>query len=792
MRNQGLSVSGKAQYQVPDHGLSTSKKRKTLPDVASRAKMQKTSNEIDNFDDEVDDLDLLGTAALEQYELTQKETVTPDSNLTSQYPQIPKSHFISATNAPSPSEVKEKETLAAEKSNHLSGQSDEHSHITSEHQQGLPSKETTDNELEGKIKLLLEQNYSKDGEVKVLRGEKERLLGELRKKEEQVRQKEEQMHQMQTALLSERQNKEHLLTREMNSLATRLQFKEQEVLTLQEKCAMMEKRYQDPGSRFVSPTWNQTRTQHASSTSVSTKEKTCLHTPLRDKPTEFISTETFMPLSQLNTGEGCITPVHIGSVRPQGHTDHHVSKKGGKAKKTTRSRSISPNPSNLKKLKYRSKSDKDNATSSRERLHPDSNTLHVSESIPSAAEERSPDKTAKSPLVLHVPGRGIDGAQILMLLVKQNLLKPPSFLRHADEQVQGSANSTASYAESHLLDQIEGDKVTGLLSLLNLGQKQSVSFNHCLHSTPAIGHSSDSSFQRQSSDSGSSSLTTPTRHSRLLPTKPHTLARTNISQLRLRSSSGLLTATKKANSTANTPVKVSISNPTTSSLLSSIDAGSLHRNIGNLLVSSELATFSKKKRDTLLSLNSSFQSDSSYDSVIDILKQVGKLITNYHKVQLKKVRASSNLCSHLSYDSSESTDASLLYSPRSSSTASSRNISDLTSPPLGDQQLFTQALEILETLVSYSRQVREQVLLQPPEFVIDSRPSSSLDTHQNPPSLNLSLEGTSVDEKMTVERSLKGTNTLSNLVEASHKLEVLQKQETKPNLSPSQPRPVSS
>ena len=71
---------------------------------------------------------------------------------------------------------------------------------------------------------------------------------------------------------------------------------------------------------------------------------------------------------------------------------------------------------------------------------------------------------------------------------------------------------------------------------------------------------------------------------------------------------------------------------------------------------------------------------------------------------------------------------------------------DLASPLAGDQQLVTQALEILDTLTTYSKRVREQILLKPPEFVIDSRPSSSLDVHQNPASLNSSLKDDSGSE----------------------------------------------
>lgn len=113
---------------------------------------------------------------------------------------------------------------------------------------------------------------------------------------------------------------------------------------------------------------------------------------------------------------------------------------------------------------------------------------------------------------------------------------------------------------------------------------------------------------------------------------------------------------------------------------------------------------------------------------MEILQQVGSLVTSYYREQLAKTSSfSSN--SHLS---SESSEASLLLSPKSSSSGSKTG-SDPSSPLPADQQLVTQALEILEVLAAYSRVVREQVLLQLLQFVIDSRPSSSLDIHQGSP-----------------------------------------------------------
>ena len=73
-------------------------------------------------------------------------------------------------------------------------------------------------------------------------------------------------------------------------------------------------------------------------------------------------------------------------------------------------------------------------------------------------------------------------------------------------------------------------------------------------------------------------------------------------------------------------------------------------------------------------------------------------------------------------------DSSSIASPKSSvgSTISSKTSSELTSPPKADQDLASQALELLEILVTYSKAVREQILMQPPQFLIDCRSSSAM------------------------------------------------------------------
>ena len=99
----------------------------------------------------------------------------------------------------------------------------------------LPATAPQPSELLDKIRELQEVNYRKDGETKVLRSEKERLAEELRKKEEAAR-------DVQTRLLSEKEELEQRYAREKEALATTLKFNEQELSSLQEKCRLLEDR----------------------------------------------------------------------------------------------------------------------------------------------------------------------------------------------------------------------------------------------------------------------------------------------------------------------------------------------------------------------------------------------------------------------------------------------------------------------------------------------------------------------------------------------------------------------
>lgn len=764
--------------QGQGQSINSPRKRKRSPATIANPKVQRIGNGS-NFDEEIDDLDLLCTAALEQYDLTQSVSSSQIPDPVSRS-QIPLSHSISA---------EEKFNVAGMIQNNFSqpvgGRYNANSHNLSVPLVTAPSEAE-------KVRILQEQNYTKDGENKVLRGEKERLLEELRKKEEQLK-------RTQATLLAEKQAQAKQLVKERDSLATKLQFKEQEVVNLREKNALLEQQKssvggfhdQSPGARVSPPApahSHRSQPQKTSSSKRTSLSRGRAHPsmPNQDsKQTEFLSTETFMPLSQLNLdGGGCgITPVHVGPRQAPGR----IRKGSGSHAKATRSRSVSPNPMDMKKMKKRSVSDRgDDATSrppgSAESAKPRDNPMAASNCVNEVAQEL----WGCSPLV-HAGRRRseLDGAQILLLLVKQNLLLPPFHCHHSDRErpLQDSSTCTASSdVAAHsdvLLSRQSGEReiARGLLSLLHLEPKGGVSSFPPVasHSTPTLDRYADT--QRQCSDSDQSCVTTPTRHAHhLLPYKSHTVGRLNLAKSRIRHSSGLLTATRKPHSTANTPIKaLPTTDSASSSLLSSINASSLQTHIGNLLVSSEIDRFSSFSRGSMPGWSGGRMPD---PDVTEILKQVGHLITSYHREQSAKVAASSTNSHLLSEASaSDSMDTSLVLSPRSSSLAS-KTSSDLVSPLLGDQKLVTHALEILEVLATYSSAAREQILLQPPEFIIDSRPSSSFDVHQNPPSLNVSLEGVNTSGRMEWAESARGEqrDVASSLVDVSLKLTALQKQ----------------
>ena len=251
--------------------------------------------------EEDNELDDLGAAALEQYELTQRDpgqnrSPTPGSD------PIPISHSVAPASTSS--------SVALDWQPRVGGTSQLQSRgswpnpyreIKSSVQQPTVISESSassesSEDYRDQIKQLQEQNYTKDGEVKVLRGEKERLVGELRKKDEQLQ-------NVQSRLLFEKQTIQEQLTKEKDTLATKLQFQDQE-LQVKELAKLRERLGQQKSGAGVS-------SAPLSSSAMSTpKMMSSMGSAHRGgKTSEFLSTENFMPLSQMTTGD--VTPVQV-------------------------------------------------------------------------------------------------------------------------------------------------------------------------------------------------------------------------------------------------------------------------------------------------------------------------------------------------------------------------------------------------------------------------------------------------------------------------------------------------
>lgn len=756
--------------------------------------------EDDRFGED-DELDEIGTAALEQYELTQR---TPADNrsptpVSDPILDIPISH---PTPVSTSSTVlgPQARTASASLGRSTSSWHNPYREAVSSAQvvEGKDSltAESSEDHCE-RIRQLQEQNFTKDGEVKVLRGEKERLMGELRKKDEQ-------MNSIQTKLLSEKRTKEEEMIKERDTLATKLQFKdqelqvkEQEVVKLREELAKLREKLEQ---RHKAVNFGNTP---LSTSAVLTPKAMPGGGPShhsRSTPTsrpEFLSTETFMPLSQMNTSN--VTPVQVGQKRGAVAVKEEQREAPRKTtRRSSKSPSISPGScsggpaahssrhgDSMRSAKGPSLSSHESERPRRQEKGTSSRRLTTSERYPR--------------FVLEVPKREPTGAQLLMMLVQCDLLKIPSFQRPMDlsqdsisSDSQGSQSSTDSLPRS--VDSTHHQKLTGLLSLLHL-ETASRSSSSMPHFSSGESAASQSSEEHSSSMSESSippvlclngpgtptATATPARRSKLHLTKPHTLARTDFTRARTQQHQPSVLV--KSLSASNSPYRDwgACEGHNQSSLVSSINKKSLEGSIAALLRSADtsMETSSIRFGSDIRPFSSlsvgSFQPGGSHDSIISLLKQIGDIICQYYNEQLSKAQASSSNISGILTDfGSEHLDSSCVSSPKSSigtgSTVSSKTSSDLTSPLEGDQQLATQALEILETLVTYSKPVREQILMQPPEFHIDSRPSSALDINNGSAGEFLShLLG----EKIQVS-STHLSPTTQNLIKASSRLGTLQ------------------
>ena len=806
-------------------------------------------------EEEVDELDFLGTAALVQFEQTQCENDSESTfqslvGSTSVPSTVPMTHSISTTKGFDHEVIlRNCEKNSRDGNLELSAPAP---HLKPQSSDGVTSSSLKD--LEERVRQLQELIYTNDGEVKVLRNEKEKFLAELRKKDEQL-------NQLQAQMTMNKKTGEQRAAKERDSLLTRLQFKEQENRALQEKNAELEQRQKLAMGASSSSSLSRLPAKSQplrNSPRITKKTKGWdgrgAFTPSPSQSTEFLSTETFMPLSQLSSGAGslCLNSVPVASSRIGAKDDRRLAQKefgpgGRKAKDvrakpgaSNRSRSISPSPSDTKKMRRKSKSDKGNCGGTSEDLE----GLYGLESAPRSSKEQKVESQSIISLsssqfsvlkpnneafyLVSVPSRDIDGSQLLMLLSRHDLLKPPvaattavaSTLASSNQQGEKSCQVTrGSAAPSFPSSSSHSMEFTGLLSLLSLEARHASASYPATHSTP-VRHSVNLSSPLNLGSTSSldlsspSSLKTPTRKPRLLPQKPHTLGRIHG---RVRHNSGLLVSMKmKSVSATNTPEKIAYSfghqDSVSRSLISSISTRSLQSSISSLLASSEVLRFAAPAvRNRIMKQKKESKERQQH---LDILRQISNVIISYHGEQLQKMQSaqSSGLSSYCegSYDS---LDATLFVNARSPPNRTTNSASEYSSsgssfyslvgiapsPMTGNQQYVAQALSTLDTLVAYSRTVREQIFLEPPEFVIDSRPSSSLGMHQNssvvaPPSAGATNESSFSpadgggkmdveDEEREVGKKAEGgegvgsrehLTVVSTLAKVSHRLLALQ------------------
>ena len=777
------------------------------------SKLAKTEEDPFDEDDELDDL---GTAALEQYELTQRGVATTGVSrsptpVSDPIVDIPLSQTIpTSTSSHALNPHKHRigpSTSKAARSGWLNPYRETSSSTAapSSMAAGASTSESS-KEYQERVRQLQEENFTKDGEVKVLRGEKERLMGELRKKEEM-------MNNIQKQLLSEKQSIEEQLTKEKQTLATKLQFRDQELQAKEQELMKLREKLEQQKSAASSK-----------STPLSTSAAAALKPvpgvggatqQVRATPTrksEFLSTETFMPLSQMASGN--VTPVQVGLKRGATATAGTEEERGernarkkvmrGDSKspsispsgRGTSSRGVSPAPSTLPG-KY--------GESRKAAKSPLKDSRDSSGRV--GKEPRLEEEEEEPPWRLNVPPIEPTGAQLLMLLVQRDLLKVPTFPRPFDLSQdyfdnEGNDQPSTDSPSSKSTDSEQPQKLTGLLSLLQLDTSGSRTTSSTMpqFSSSELTSSSDSQSSEEHSimsateslmdqAPGPSSLdspvalnlpgtptttsmatattttTTPARRSKLQLAKAHTLARTDLTRARTQhhQTSDLV----KSHSVSNSPSCFGgggkwFEEVTTSSLHTSINRGDLEKSIAALLRSADPST----ETPTLSSLQ--FSSDivtnpfsslsasctqlddtSSSCSVVGLLKQLVDVVCQYFNDQQSKAQAAaSSNTSHYVLIDSDHLDSSSISSPKSSigtsSTISSKTSSDLTSPLEADQQLASQALEFIETLATYSKRVRQQLLVKPPEFFIpDSRPSSSLGVH-----LDATNESTSTNDSV--------------------------------------------
>ena len=675
--------------------------------------MERAEEEEDDF------LDELGCAALDDYELTQRLTSIHEPS-TSGLNQ-PWSSEVAAAGTTSkqvhplvmipPGSHMEQMSVTTSTSQGGRGGSEER---VGGHQRIMPTggedrgetgeAEERVRELREKLKELEEKSYKRDGEVTLLRKE-------LKKKEDQLR-------EMHTRLVSEHQQKEDELSRQTKSLSTQLEFKDQELAALRERCSSLEQRQK-----------NQSSVIHTSPVAPPPK-------PSGQKSSDFLSTENFMPLSQMRS-QGDVTPIHVSTAtKRSGHSLGNESKISPEAKRAA-PRQLSPIPG-------------PSPASAGLKAHGAKAAVPSQETLGAGKSSRSCSPEPSKP-VFNLPPPEISSQDLLMLLARPELLKVPR-LRSDEED---SAEESVSMLEP------DGSSLPGLFSLLHIPQSSSSS----TRSTPLFPSggglstpvsrfqdpitptsAGNSSMSNPSSELSTDSFppSTPARKSQLHSRLPHTCARTDVSKSRIAEDNFPL---RKAQSASNTPVQES-SLPVeivekepegiSQSLLDSLDVESITGSIRSMLTDRDISLFSQHSGFSSLpatpfpsappSLSNSaevpdcgLREGDSPTVEMQLLEHIGDVVIQYVREQTEQVQsttlnATSNPSQHDSFDNTQSPKSSA-----SSNTGSSaRNTADLNEPSRADQSFLYRILTVLHTLLTYSGKARDQLIAPlPPRYSLD-------------------------------------------------------------------------
>ena len=718
------------------------------PSDERQSKVQRQVQPI-SIDEGDDYLDELGAAALEQYELTQRE----------RSPSSPPPHLALHSQA-------REATTTGQMARGSSVQKMSHSQMgqpissweqqqKASHEGGSSSASEKGQHME-RIKKLEELSYKRDGEVKLLRTE-------LGKKDEQFR-------EMHSKLLSEQKVKEEQFLREKKSLSTQLQFKEQELAALRERCASLEHRQKQQSGSQSSPLPQSRPPQ---------KQAGAEGLPRGKKQSEFPSTETFMPLSQMSSSD--VTPVHVAQRRrpSHAHSTKSVSPEGMDTRQAPPTRhSPSRSPSGRAGKSAESGEDRlaapepSSAPSSR-----GSQSLRSQRSshscMPAAAKSKPSPSSKYAPLHLCVPPLEMSSRDFLMLLFQSDLLKLPPLETGADSPADGAEQSDPKDAPSAPSEtslspalQEASSFLPGLLSLRHIPHSPSPSSAPFPSSTTTPVSTpkahlplSSSSFSLSPStsshtvDMSADSLPrTPIRKSKLqLHHKPHTCAHTDMTKSRTRLAQDDFPL-RKAISASNTPLRGQAASAeseatVSSSLIDSVNTDSLQKNIFALLragdsskVSSMFSGVKSQYKSSRLGSTplsgsgiwgSHGDADDSPCVETQLLLNLGDIVVCYVTDQMEKARASvmsgPNTSSHLS--DLDSADTQSPKSSLGSSSVSSRGSSELSLPSKADQSFLCRCLGLLETVVTYSKLAREQLSAPPPPvFDFNDVTPSALET----------------------------------------------------------------